>query len=41
MGLLEFFAREGTFALLVFLSAQKCHHEALSESDRRLSNEQV
>jgi hypothetical protein len=28
--LLEFFAREGTFALPVFLSAQERHHEALS-----------
>jgi hypothetical protein len=30
MGLLEFFAREGTFALPGFLFAQKRHHEALS-----------
>jgi hypothetical protein len=30
MGLLESFAREGTFALPVFLSAQKRHHGVLS-----------
>jgi hypothetical protein len=33
---LEFFATEGTFALRVFLSAQKRHHEALSMCANRL-----